>query len=100
LASAYETPRALEVEEIAKIESAFISGALFTKMAGADGVLLHGAHGYLINSFLSPYLNKRTDNYGGSLKNRMRFLLDIIRGIREQCGVDFPIGVRLSVEEL
>ncbi|MFZ2536940.1 FAD-dependent oxidoreductase [Methanothrix sp.] len=97
--AAYETPRALEVEEIAKIESAFISGALFTKMAGADGVLLHGAHGYLINSFLSPYLNKRTDNYGGSLKNRMRFLLDIIRGIREQCGVDFPIGVRLSVEE-
>ena len=97
--TAYETPHALQVEEIAKIESAFISGALFTKMAGADGVLLHGAHGYLINSFLSPYLNKRTDDYGGSLENRMRFLLDIIRGIREQCGGDFPIGVRLSVEE-
>jgi 2,4-dienoyl-CoA reductase-like NADH-dependent reductase (Old Yellow Enzyme family)/thioredoxin reductase len=94
-----EIPRALEIDEIAKIESAFINGAMLTKTAGADGVLLHGAHGYLINSFLSPYLNKRTDEYGGNLENRMRFLLDIIKGIREQCGGAFPVGVRLSVEE-
>jgi len=97
--NALEIPHALEIDEIAKIKSAFISGAAFTKLAGADGILLHGAHGYLINSFLSPYLNKRTDGYGGILENRMRFLLEIIRGIREQCGGDFPIGVRLSVEE-
>jgi len=96
--NALEIPHALEIDEIAKIKSAFISGAAFTKLAGADGILLHGAHGYLINSFLSPYLNKRTDGYGGILENRMRFLLEIIRGIREQCGGDFPVGVRLSVE--
>ncbi|OPY48088.1 MAG: Sulfide dehydrogenase subunit alpha precursor [Methanosaeta sp. PtaU1.Bin028] len=94
-----EAPRALEVDEITKIESAFINGAILTKMAGADGVVLHGAHGYLINSFLSPYLNKRTDEYGGNLENRMRFLLEIIRGIREQCEGGFALGVRLSVEE-
>ncbi|KUK44494.1 MAG: FAD-dependent oxidoreductase [Methanothrix sp.] len=94
-----ETPRALEVGEITEIESAFVNGAMLTKMAGADGVLLHGAHGYLINSFLSPYLNKRIDDYGGNPENRMRFLLEIIKGIREQCGEDFPLGVRLSVEE-
>jgi 2,4-dienoyl-CoA reductase-like NADH-dependent reductase (Old Yellow Enzyme family) len=93
-----EIPHALEVNEIARIESAFVSGAMITKMAGADGVLLHGAHGYLINSFLSTYLNKRTEDYGGNLTNRMRFLVEIIRGIRQQCG-DFPLGVRLSVEE-
>jgi 2,4-dienoyl-CoA reductase-like NADH-dependent reductase (Old Yellow Enzyme family)/thioredoxin reductase len=97
--TALEVPRALEIDEMAKIESAFVNGAMLTKLAGADGVLLHGAHGYLINSFLSPYLNKRTDEYGGSLENRMRFLLEIIRGIRERCGV-FPLGVRLSVDEL
>lgn len=96
--TALEVPRALEIDEMAKIKSAFVNGAMLTKLAGADGVLLHGAHGYLINSFLSPYLNKRTDEYGGSLENRMRFLLEIIRGIRERCGV-FPLGVRLSVEE-
>jgi len=97
--TALEIPHALEADDIAKIESAFVNGAMLTKTAGADGVLLHGAHGYLINSFLSPYLNKRTDEYGGNLENRMRFLLEIIKGIREQCGGDFPLGVRLSVEE-
>ena len=97
--TALETPKALEIHEIAKIESAFINGAMLTQLAGADGILLHGAHGYLINSFLSPYLNKRTDEYGGNLENRMRFLLEIIRGIRERCGGRFPLGVRLSVEE-
>jgi NADPH-dependent 2,4-dienoyl-CoA reductase/sulfur reductase-like enzyme len=68
-------------------------------MAGADGVELHGAHGYLINSFLSPYLNRRDDRYGGSLEKRMRFVLEIIAGIRASCGKDFPVGVRLSAEE-
>jgi 2,4-dienoyl-CoA reductase-like NADH-dependent reductase (Old Yellow Enzyme family)/thioredoxin reductase len=97
--TAQEVPHAIEIDEITKIESAFINGAMLTKLAGADGVLLHGAHGYLINSFLSPYLNKRIDDYGGNFENRMRFLLEIIRGIREQCGGDFPLGVRLSVEE-
>ena len=59
---------------------------------------LHGAHGYLIGQFLSPYSNKRRDEYGGSFGNRTRFLRNILRGIRDACG-DFPIAVRLSVEE-
>ncbi|HZE17538.1 MAG TPA: FAD-dependent oxidoreductase, partial [Mycobacterium sp.] len=94
-----EAPRALTVEEIAKIQQAFVNGARLAQMAGVDGVELHGAHGYLINSFLSPYLNRRDDHYGGSFDNRLRFLLEILAGIREACGKRFPLGVRLSAEE-
>lgn len=94
-----EAPRALSVPEIAKIKEAFVTGARLAQMAGADGVELHGAHGYLINSFLSPYLNRRDDLYGGSFENRLRFLLEIIAGIRTACGKRFPLGVRLSAEE-
>jgi NADPH-dependent 2,4-dienoyl-CoA reductase/sulfur reductase-like enzyme len=68
-------------------------------MAGADGVELHGVHGYLINSFLSPYLNRRDDQYGGSFENRMRFVVEIVAGIRAACGKGFPLGIRLSAEE-
>jgi len=94
-----ETPRALTLEEIAKIQQAFVNGARMAQMAGVDGIELHGAHGYLINSFLSPYLNRRDDEYGGSFENRLRFLLEILAGIRGVCGKGFPLGVRLSVEE-
>lgn len=93
------TPRALTVPEIQRIQAAFVTGARVGQMAGADGVELHGAHGYLINSFLSPYLNRRDDDYGGSLENRLRFLLEILAGIRGACGLNFPLGVRLSAEE-
>ena len=94
-----EVPRALTVPEIARVQHAFVNGARIAQMAGADGVELHGAHGYLINSFLSPYLNKRDDQYGGSFENRLRFLLEILAGIRSACGKSFPLGVRLSAEE-
>lgn len=94
-----EAPRALTVPEIETIREAFVMGARIAQMAGADGVELHGAHGYLINSFLSPYLNRRDDQYGGSFENRMRFLLEILAGIRGACGRGFPLGVRLSAEE-
>jgi len=77
----------------------FIAGAVRVQKAGCDGVELHAAHGYLINQFLSPYTNKREDEYGGSFENRLRFISEIITGIREKCGPDFPICVRLSVEE-
>jgi 2,4-dienoyl-CoA reductase-like NADH-dependent reductase (Old Yellow Enzyme family)/thioredoxin reductase len=94
-----ETPRALTVSEIGKIQEAFVRGAQMAQMAGVDGIELHGAHGYLINSFLSPYLNRRDDNYGGNFENRLRFLLEILAGIRSACGSGFPLGVRLSAEE-
>ncbi|MEZ5260031.1 MAG: hypothetical protein R2705_25030 [Ilumatobacteraceae bacterium] len=66
--------------------------------AGFDGVELHGAHGCLLCAFLSPELNRRTDRYGGSLENRSRILFEILDGIRAECGPDFVVGVRLSLE--
>lgn len=78
----------------------FVDGAVRARKAGCDGVELHAAHGYLIQQFLSPKTNKRNDEYGGCLENRMRFLFEIIDGIRCACGEDFPIVVRLSVDEM
>lgn len=92
--------RELSFNEIKRIICQFIEGAVRVKKAGCDGVELHAAHGYLIQQFLSPNTNKRTDQYGGSLENRMRFLLEIIDGIRSNCGKDFPIVVRLTVDEM
>lgn len=97
--SLHQKTRALETPEVKQLVQQFIDGAVRVKKAGCDGVELHAAHGYLIQQFLSPYTNKRDDEYGGSFENRMRFLTEIISGIRIACGPDFPIGVRLSVEE-
>ncbi|MCI8599496.1 MAG: FAD-dependent oxidoreductase [Lachnospiraceae bacterium] len=91
--------RALSTEEVKELIGQFVNGAVRVKKAGCDGVELHCAHGYLLQQFLSPYTNKRTDEYGGSFENRLRMVCEIISGIREACGKDFPIGVRLSVEE-
>lgn len=90
--------RALTKKKIEKLISQFVDAAVRVKESGADGVELHASHGYLIQQFLSPNTNRRTDEYGGSLENRMRFLLNIIKGIREKCG-DFPLIVRLTVDE-
>lgn len=92
--------RALSVKEIKRLICQFVEGAVRVKKAGCDGVELHASHGYLIQQFLSPNTNKRTDAYGGSLENRMRFLTEIIDGIRKNCGKDFPIVVRLTVDEM
>ncbi len=91
--------RALSLRQVKKLEQQFIDGAVRVQKSGADGVELHAAHGYLIQQFLSPYTNNRTDEYGGSLENRMRFLLNILKGIKAACGKDFPVSVRLTVDE-
>ncbi|HUN56277.1 MAG TPA: FAD-dependent oxidoreductase [Smithella sp.] len=91
--------RALKKWEIRGLVNDFIRAAYRVLKTGADGIELHAAHGYLIQQFLSPYTNRRKDEYGGSLENRMRFLLEIIRGIRDKCEQHFPIVVRLSVDE-
>jgi 2,4-dienoyl-CoA reductase-like NADH-dependent reductase (Old Yellow Enzyme family)/thioredoxin reductase len=91
--------RALSHKEIKKLIQQFIDGAERVQKAGCDGVELHASHGYLLQQFLSPNTNKRKDEYGGSLENRMRFILEIIEGIRIRCGEDFPIIVRLTVDE-
>lgn len=90
----------LTLLEIKLLEKQFIEAARRVKEAGCDGVELHASHGYLFQQFLSPYTNRRHDRYGGSLENRMRFLLETIAGVREACGKDFPISIRLTVDEL
>lgn len=94
-----EMPRELTNAQIKELVGKFVMGAMVAQMAGADGVELHAAHGYLINQFLSPAMNARTDEYGGSFDNRMRFLLEIIAGIRAQCGKGFPLVVRINAQE-
>lgn len=91
--------RALKTAEIKTLVTEFGAAARRVQLAGADGVELHGAHGYLIQEFLSPHTNHRTDEYGGSFDNRMRFVTEIIAEIRRLCGKDFPIIVRISVDE-
>lgn len=90
---------AMSKKHIKKLISDFIDAAERCKKAGVDAVEIHSAHGYLIEQFLSPNTNHRTDEYGGSFENRMRFLLEIIAGIRQRCG-DYPIIVRLTVDEM
>ena len=94
-----EMPRALTEEECKDIMKAFVKGAVIAKKAGMDGVELHAAHGYLLNEFLSPYTNKRTDRYGGSFDNRIRILEEMITAIRFLCGPEFIISVRISADE-
>ncbi len=92
-------PRELTVDEIVEIQDAFAQAALRALKAGADGVEIHGAHGYLIHQFISPLSNQRQDQYGGSLENRARFLLEILTKVREQVGREFVVGLRISADE-
>ena len=92
--------RELTVPEIKQIQAKFIEAAVRCKMCGADAVELHGANGYLMASFLSPWTNKRTDEYGGSVENRARFAVEIVEAIRSRCGAAFPILFRISGDEL
>lgn len=90
--------RALGTEEVKQLIDDFVAAAVRAEKAGFDGVELHGAHGYLLCQFFSSEINKRDDEYGGSLENRSRILFEIIDGIRAQCRDDFMLGVRLSAE--
>jgi N-ethylmaleimide reductase len=91
----YETPRALETSEIPGIIEAYREGARNALQAGFDGVEIHGANGYLIEQFLQSRTNLRTDQYGGSIENRARFLMEVTRAVIEVWGAD-RVGVRLS----
>ena len=92
----FSTPRALTTSEVEELVQKFITSAKVAKEAGFSGVQIHAAHGYLISQFLSPHDNRRTDKYGGSLENRMRFLKEIYLGMREELGKDFPIGIKIN----
>ena len=91
-----EQPRPLTTEEVEGMVKKFVTGAVIAQKAGVDGVEIHAAHGYLVSQFLSPHTNKRTDKYGGSFEGRMRFITEIIMGIKAYCGPKFPISVRMN----
>ena len=95
-----DKPRELSIDEIHEIIGDFARTALRAKQAGYDAIELHGAHGYLIQQFFSPFSNKRTDRYGGSLRNRARFALEVVASVRAVVGNDFPLIFRLSTSEL
>lgn len=92
-------PRELSIEEIHRIADAFAEAAARVKKAGADAVEIHMAHGYLISGFLSPFSNKREDEYGGNIQERSKFAVEVLRSVREKVGQDFPIICRLSGDE-
>lgn len=96
LEKGFNKPRALLEEEILAIINKFATSSKLAKEAGFTGVQIHGAHGYLVSQFLSPRHNQREDQWGGSLENRMRFVLSIYNAIREQVGADFSIGIKLN----
>ena len=93
------TPRELRLDEIPTLVAAFGDAARRCMEAGFDFVEVHGAHGYLINQFMAPNSNRRTDSYGGSFENRTRFLLEILADIRGKCGAGFTVGIRMNGED-
>ena len=99
LSATFAVPRALEEDEIYDIIKRFGESARICEKAGFEGVQIHGAHGYLVSQFLSPRHNHRTDQWGGSLENRMRFLLEIFKSIRQQTSPTFIVGVKLNSDD-
>jgi len=96
LEKGFNKPRALTEPEILEIINKFALSAKLAKQVGFSGVQIHGAHGYLVSQFLSPRHNQRSDQWGGSLENRMRFALAVYNAIRAEVGDDFPIGIKLN----
>ncbi len=95
-AEGYAVPAELSADELVGIRQKFVAAAVRAKTAGFQYVEIHAAHGYLLHSFLSPLSNQRSDQYGGSFENRVRLLLEIVRGVREALSADHVLGVRLS----
>lgn len=96
LATTFATPRALTEAEILDLIQRFAISAALCEKAGFEGIQLHGAHGYLISEFLSPLTNKRQDQWGGSIENRMRFLLEVYKAVRAVTSDDFIVSVKLN----
>lgn len=92
-------PKAMSKEDIAGVIKQFSDAALRSKVAGFDGVQIQGAFGFLLNKFLSPYYNRRADEYGGSIENRSRILVEIREAIAKECGRDFPVFIKLSIDD-
>lgn len=93
-------PKEMELEDVEEVVEAFALCAAYAQAGGVDGVELHGASGYLLEEFMSPLINRRTDEYGGELENRLRLVHEIIDRIRERCGRGFVLGIRICGDEL
>ena len=85
--------------EITRVISAFAAGAKRAQTAGFDGLQIHGAHGYLLSEFLSPFVNRRQDQYGGPIENRARFVLEVLRAIRGAVGNDYPVLIKMNCQD-
>lgn len=94
-----KTPREMSREEIARMQEDFAMGAIRAKQAGFDAVQLHVAHGYLLSRFLTPYYNRRSDEYGGSIENRGRAIFETCRAVREKVGAAYPVLVKINSED-
>ncbi len=92
--------KAMTVEQIKNLVLEYGTSARKCKEAGVDGVQIHAGHGYLVSEFLSPYFNKRTDEYGGGIENRVRLLFEIYDEIRRQVGKDYPILIKINYSDL
>jgi 2,4-dienoyl-CoA reductase-like NADH-dependent reductase (Old Yellow Enzyme family) len=93
------TAREMTQGDIKSVAGAFAQAAVRARKAGLDGVQIHAAHGYLLNQFLSPFFNKRTDEYGGTIENRTRMVLEVLWSIQEAAGPDFPVLIKLNSED-
>ena len=92
----FAAPTPMTETEIADVIQRFATTAALAKQAGFDGVQIHAAHGYLLAQFLSPLTNKRDDQWGGKLENRARLLIDVVRAVKQTCGADFSLSVKLN----
>lgn len=91
--------QAMSRDDIRRVVTSFAEGALLAKRAGFDAVQIHAAHGYLLSQFLSPYYNRREDEYGGSLENRVRIVLEVLTQIRQAVGEDFAVLIKLNSDD-
>src|SRR4030095_5551861 len=95
----WTVPHVMTTDELRQVVEEYVSVALRLKRCGFGGAELHGAHGYLISQILSPWSNQRSDQYGGSLENRVRFVEEVGDGIRSPCGKDFVVGLKMPGDE-
>ena len=98
-ALSWTVPHVMDAAELARLEQAFVAVAARLARCGFHGVELHGAHGYLLTQLLSPWSNTREDAYGGALENRARFVRRVAQGVREACGEDFIVGLKMPADE-
>jgi 2,4-dienoyl-CoA reductase-like NADH-dependent reductase (Old Yellow Enzyme family) len=96
---AKQVGREMTTDGIEQVTQAYVLAAIRARTAGFDAVQIHAAHGYLLSQFLSPYFNKRKDNYGGSIENRVRLAIEVFESIRKAVGPDFPVFIKLNSED-